>query len=162
MVNRRGVTLVEMMIAVAILGAVVLIAPAIFLQIQRINLLFTAKSGVQQDVRAGIDMMTRRLREAQAATVVIDSLSGQPPYSRISFTSVNGTDYSFYQRNKELYISENGGAKKLSDNLRYLSFTFPRSDDPTIVSVSITMEKSTYESQTKALQLSIEKVRIMN
>ena len=50
----------------------------------------------------------------------------------------------------------------ITGNLRYIAFTYPRSDDPTIISVAVTMEKATYEGGTKALELSIEKVRIMN
>jgi hypothetical protein len=46
--------------------------------------------------------------------------------------------------------------------LRYIAFTYARTDDPSILSVSITTEKETYESGTKALQMAIEKVRVMN
>ena len=160
--NKKGYTLTEMMIAVAILGIVMGTAPAIFLQVQRFNRIYEAKNSIQRDVRTSIDAITRNLRQAYSSGVVIDSASGQPPYSRISFQSVNGKTYSYYQQGTNLFQTVDSATNRLSENLRYIAFTFPRSDDPHIISVSITMEKATFEMRTKALQLSIEKVRIMN
>jgi hypothetical protein len=51
---------------------------------------------------------------------------------------------------------------KLSDLLSFIAFTFPRTDDATIVSVSLTMQKATFEGGSKALELTVQKVRIMN
>jgi hypothetical protein len=50
----------------------------------------------------------------------------------------------------------------LSKNLVYIAFTFPHTDDPTIVSVSLTMGKSIQLGKKKVLELTIQKVRVMN
>jgi len=63
---------------------------------------------------------------------------------------------SFYQQGTVLYqVAQSTTA--ISQNLHYIAFTYPRTDDPTIISVAITMEKATYEGGYKALELSIRK-----
>ena len=60
-------------------------------------------------------------------------------------------------------MSTNGAAgKKVADDLRYIAFTYPKSDDGYIISISVTFERATYEGATKALQMAVEKVRVMN
>ena len=53
-------------------------------------------------------------------------------------------------------------ARQISDGLRYIAFTFPMSDDMGIVSVSLTMEKETFQGRSKAMHLAVEKIRVMN
>jgi len=90
-----------------------------------------------------------------------------PPHSRITFTRYkpNGSTeiVSYYQSGKKLYMSTDGAAgKKVADDLRYIAFTYPKSDDGYIISISVTFERATYEGATKALQMAVEKVRVMN
>jgi hypothetical protein len=49
-----------------------------------------------------------------------------------------------------------------SRDLVYIAFTFPRSDYPRLVSVSMTMGKNIELGRRKELELTIQKVRIMN
>ncbi len=65
----------------------------------------------------------------------------------------------FYQNGKSLYQVA-GSTTLISNNVQYIAFTYPRTDDPTIMSVALTMEKATYQGGYKALELSIQKVRI--
>jgi prepilin-type N-terminal cleavage/methylation domain-containing protein len=159
--NRNGLTLVEMMVVVAIIGFAVVAGPKLLVNAIRFFQLHTAKVAIQRDARSSLEIINRFLRQAVSSSVVIDQLAGQPPYSRISFKGFDGKTFMFYQQNSTLYqvaLSTTPIAK----NLRYIAFTYPRSDDPTIISVAMTMEKSTYEGGSKALELSIEKVRLMN
>jgi len=160
--RRRGYTLTEAMLVVAILGVLATIGPGILLQVNRFFILSRARSDIQREARASMYVINRNLRQAQSSTIVIDCVSGQPYYSRITFTKIQGTTISFYQSGKNLIQSSGNNAKTLSKNLRYLAFAFPRSDDMTIVSVSLTLEESIYQAQTKALHMASERVRIMN
>ena len=70
---------------------------------------------------------------------------------------------SYYQQGNQLFQARGGvTGKMIANNLRYIAFTYPRTDDDTILSISFTFEKATYEGGTKALQMAVEKVRIMN
>lgn len=164
--KRGGYTLMELMLTVAILGVVFTIAAPLMLQSTNFWRLTSARYAIQRDVRTSIDMINRFTRQAQAGTVVIDNAAGQPPASRLRFNYVNssGNDVVmyFYQSGKKLYMNNNGSVKMLSENLAYIAFTYPRSDDTSIISVAMTMQSPTYRGGKKALQLSIQKVRIMN
>ncbi|OIO00256.1 MAG: hypothetical protein COX65_08005 [Elusimicrobia bacterium CG_4_10_14_0_2_um_filter_56_8] len=164
--KRRGYTLMEMMMAVAIIGIVSGASAPLMFQATNFWRLTSARYAIQRDVRTAIDMINRFTRQAQSATVVIDRASGQPPASRIQFqytnTSGNNVMMSFYQDGKKLYVNNDGSINLLSENLAYIAFTYPRTDDISIISVAMTMQSPTYRGGKKALQLSIQKVRIMN
>lgn len=167
MIKLKGYTLAEVLLVVCLIGVLSMAAPPLLLQTVRFIRLNTAKAEIQRDVRQGLDLMNRYLRQGKASSLVIDSLSGNPPYSRLTFDTVSNDGYRFYQDKKTLFMQtrKNGvwyGPKVISRNLRFLAFTYPRTDDDQIISISITTEKETYQGGTKALQLSIEKVRIMN
>ena len=161
--NRRGYTLVEIMIGVAILGILGAVVTNLFIGGVRFWRLSIAKSEIQRDARTYLDAIGRTLRQAQASTVTIDRLnSSQPAYSRISFTTIQGKSMAYYQNGIRLCQLINGSTYYLADNLRNIYFTFPRTDDADIVSISLCFEKATYTGGTKALHLSVEKIRIMN
>ena len=159
---RKGFTLTELMLTVAILGIVGGMAAPLMMQMTNFWRLTTARNTIQRDVRGTLDIINRFARQAQSATLVIDAASGQPPCSRVTFTSIQGNAVSLYQSGKNLYMSLDGRVTRLTENLAYISFTYPRSDDVTLLSVSITIQAPTYLGGRKALQLSIQKVRIMN
>lgn len=162
-----GYTLAEVLLVVGLIGVLSLVVPPLFLQTIRFVRLHLAKAEIQRDARLSLEMINRSLKQAKASSITIDQASGNSPYSSITFETIEGTGYRFYQDKKNLVmeIRRSGlwsGAKILSKNLRYIAFTYPRTDDTRILSVSITTEKQTYEGGAKALQLSQEKIRIMN
>ena len=107
--------------------------------------------------------MTRSLRQAQANSKKISRAnSSQPFYSKITFTKEQGDVLVFQQEGVNLYQIIGGASRPLSRNLKYLAFTFPRSDDMGIISVSLTLEKNIFQGRKKALHMASEKVRIMN
>ncbi len=165
--SQRGFSLTELMIVIALLGVMMGIGPALILNMMKFWWVQTARAEVQRDARASLDIINRNIRQATSSTVQITSRPSQPPYSWIQFSITKGTgpalgNYAYYQEGKDLKFMKNGSTGTLATNLRYVAFTYPRTDDQGIISVSLTFEKSTYSGYTKALQLSIEKVRIMN
>lgn len=159
-----GFTLAEMMVTVAILGIVFALAPKVMIDTYKFFRLTIARSEIQRDARSALDLINRRMRQAKASTIVVDRLStSQPPYSRVSFTTISGSTLSFYQDGKTLYMNDGlGGANRLAENLRYLAFIYGQTDNSYIMSVSVTFEKETYAGKAKALQTAVEKVRVMN
>ncbi|HAH32465.1 MAG TPA: hypothetical protein DCL44_09165 [Elusimicrobia bacterium] len=164
--KRKGYSLVEMMLTVAILGILSTIAAPLFMQMTNFWRMTSARYAIQRDVRTSLALINRFTRQAQSSTVVIDNASGQPPASRIHFhytnTDGNTVPVYFYQLGKNLYMSNNSRTTVLSSNLAYIAFTYPRTDDISLISVAVTMQSPTYRGGKKALQLSIQKVRIMN
>lgn len=150
------------MLAVTIMGIVFGLFPTFFIQMTQLQKQTEARLGIQRDARIGLDLINRFLREASASSVVIDRYGTQPFYSRITFTGVDGVWRRFYQDGKNLNMVVSGSTKTISENLLYLAFTYPETEDDNIISVSITTEKATYQEGTKNLQLSVEKVRVMN
>lgn len=159
---KKGYTLTEVMMTVAIVGIVGGMAGPMMMQMTNFWRQTTARNAIQRDVRGSLDIINRFARQAQSDTVVIDADSGQPPCSRVTFTSIQGSTVSFYQSGNKLYMSLAGKVTLLTDNLAYIAFTYPRTDDITLLSVAITAQSATYRGGKKALQLSIQKVRIMN
>jgi prepilin-type N-terminal cleavage/methylation domain-containing protein len=164
MVNRRsGVTLMELMITISIVSAVFAISAPILMQANRQFIMNRSRVELQQEARAVMYVVTRNLRQAQAASITINRASAsQPFYSKISFTKQQGSILVFQQEGQYLYQVINGVRRPLSKNLKYLAFTFPRSDDMGIISVSLTLEKQIFEGRKKALHMASEKVRVMN
>ena len=158
-----GYSLTEMMLVVAILGILSTVGPMLITQTNRFFLMTTTKADLQKEARAAMYVINRNLRQAQSNTIIIDrSAAGQPFYSRITFTKIQGTTMRFHQNGNQLIQTVGNNTKILTKNVRYLAFNFPRSEDLTIVSIGMTLEKSTYGGLTKALHMASEKVRVMN
>lgn len=150
------------MVAIAILSVIIMVAPRLMQDTTRFSKLSTARLETVRDARDSLGFINKTLRQANASTINVTQKSGQAPYSAVAFTTTDGRSMEFYQQNKTLYSVQDGSTQTLSTNLRFISFSYPRTDDPNIISVSVTMEKGTFEERTKALQMAIEKVRVMN
>jgi len=162
--NRRpGVTLLEMLLVVGIVSTLFTVAAPLMLQANRQFILNRTRVELQQEARSVMYIITRSLRQATSESITLSrASSSQPFYSKISFTKQQGTLMVFQQEGTTLYQVFGTSKRPLSRNLKYLAFTFPRSDDMGIISVSVTMEKEIFEGRKKALHMASEKVRIMN
>jgi prepilin-type N-terminal cleavage/methylation domain-containing protein len=167
--KRSGVTLMELMVVLGIVSILFTVAAPILLQANRQFIMVRTKVQLQQEARGIMYVITRALRQAQANSIVITRAStSQPYYSKITFTTEQSSttlvsnNYVFQQQGMVLYQLINSQQRVLSSNLNYLAFTFPRSDDMSMISVSITLQKGIYEGRTKALHMASEKVRVMN
>lgn len=158
----KGVSLPEMAVTVAVLSLLALVVGPLFMHASRFYIMNRTRVELQQEARAALTIMTKNLRQAQAPSISIDRLAGQPYYSRITFTKIDGSVIAYTQDGSRLVETVGARAKELTDDLRFLNFYFPRSDDMTIVSVSMTLEKGIFEKRTKALHVASEKVRVMD
>jgi prepilin-type N-terminal cleavage/methylation domain-containing protein len=160
--SRRGYTMTEMMMVVAIVGILASVGPTLLIGMQNFFLMTSARYEVQRDARATLDTVNRYLRQAVSSTMVIDTPASQGPYSRIRFKHVDGRYMEFRQSGNELIQVIDNRTSTVTKNLAYIAFTFPRTDDPSIVSVSITMSKNIQLGRRKVLELTIQKIRVMN
>lgn len=158
----RGYSLVEVLLVVAVIGTLASIGPTLMISVQNFYLQTTARNEIQRDARATLDIINRNIRQGKYRSIVIDTPTGQGPYSRIRFTHVDGRSVEFRQDGSKLVQKIAGVETNIAQNLEYVAFTFPRSDFPRLVSVSITMGKTSYKGQKKELELTIQKIRVMN
>ena len=159
----RGHSLMEILVVMIVIGVLATVAPRLLIQVNQFFIFSWVKADLQREGRAAMYLINRDLHQALSNTIRIDQAGGQPYYSRIAFTKIQGTGMTFYQNGTNLMMTDGGNpAKRLSTSLRYLAFSFPRSNDLTIVSVSLTLEKNIYRANKKALHMASEKVRVMN
>lgn len=157
----KGLTMVELMINVVTLSIIAFALTSLFLKWIQFWQLSKAKGAIQRDARTCISAVNKHLRQGTASSVVIDRYdSNQPPYSRIYFEK-DGQPFIYYQKDQE-FIEVIKSTRTLAKSLRAVQFIYPESTNNSILNVSITFEKATYSRGTKALQLSVQKVRIMN
>lgn len=161
--RKKGFTLVEAMIALAVAGILISVGARLIIQANRYFVLSNARVGLQEEARSVMYVVTRNLRQAQNATITIGRYSAsQPYYSQITFTTGQGATMTFFQNGNLLEMQSGTMTKVLCTDLVYLAFTFPRSDDMSIVSVSMTLQNGTYQGKVKALHMASEKVQVMN
>lgn len=147
---------------VLILGLIALIAMPLFVQSTRFYLMNRTRTELQQEARQSLSLITKNVRQARSTSIVISRDAGQPYYSRITFTRIDGVTLMYRQSGGNLIETVGARNQVIADNLRFLCFAFPRSDDMTILSVDITLEKGIYEGKTKALHVASERVRVMS
>lgn len=160
--SSSGYTLTEAMLVVAIVGVLATMSVSLLINMTNFWRQTTARNDIERDVRVSLDVINRMVRQAQKSTVLVDQVSGQPPFSRITFTTIDGRVISYYQTGNILFQKIGSNISVLSRNVGFIAFAYPRTDDTTIVSVAMTAQAATYKGASKALQLSIQKVRIMN
>ncbi len=171
--EEKGVTLIELMIVVAILGILLSVGANVLLTGWKFLRLSQAKAEIQRDARTCLNLIHRNLREAKSSSVTIYKSTettgvNNPPCSLISFTNIDDDQIYYYQDSDKLYQKTKRSSETqyssnfLAEKLRYICFSYPQTDDETIISVSLCFERATYAGGAKALQLSVEKIRLMN
>jgi prepilin-type N-terminal cleavage/methylation domain-containing protein len=160
--SRAGYTLTELLMVVAIIGILSTVVPTMVTQMQNFFMMTSARYEIQRDARTTLDTVNRYLRQAVATSVIMDTPAGQGPFSRIRFSHVDGRYMEFRQAGSNLIQVIGTANTVVSKNLLYIAFTYPHSDDTSIISVSITMGKSIQLGRRKVLELTIQKVRVMN
>jgi len=160
--KKKGYTLVEVMLVLAVMGIVLAGTLGLLINFTRFWRVNQAKLDIQRDARRTLSLMNKSLRQAVAGSILIDQIDGMPPWSRVTFNGLDGVSVSYYQDGGRLYQQTNGHILLLGENLKTVRFSYPSSDDGALLGVSVCFEKATYEGGSKSLQMSIEKVRIMN
>lgn len=160
--GRAGYSLTEMLMVVAIIGILATVGSRVMLQINRYFIMTNTRAELQREARAAMYVINRNLRQGSIGSITIDCAPSQPFYSRLTFTKITGSRMIFYRSGTSLLQTVGTKTRTLSKNVKYLAFTFPRSDDLSVISVSITLEKAIYQGRVKALHMASEKVRVMN
>ena len=163
MVRRSSFTLIEMM-AVVVISSILVISGIPIIKSMNENIMMSkTRLKLQQDARNIMSILNRFLREAKASSIVISRYNSSQPFcSYIRFTTIDLKTYEFYQLGKKLFVKQGGNLNLLSEDIRYLAFTFPDSSNMSIVSISITFERDLFRGRKKAIHVASEKVRIMN
>lgn len=165
MVNhRRGVTLVELMLASAVLALLFSMGSTLLVRINSFLRISMGKIETQRDVRNLLTMITSDIRLAKSSQIVLSRYDNtQPPYSMITIQKYQGDTLSFWQSGRSLCMEKNGGGPTvLSKNIRSLMFSYPSTSDPSLLTVLLTIEKPDGTGRTQALQMGGESIRIMN
>jgi len=141
--NRKGLSLVEILIAVAI-SALVLGTMARFMP-QKIKNLRYIRERAQANIEARIvmDTLLQTLRKGQPQTLDIDTPAGGPPNSRARFVGTDGQTYLLgWDFSKQGTVILQIGAmepKTLARNVTGITFAGD-SRDPAIVTVSLRLD----------------------
>lgn len=159
--SRSGFTLLEAALTVSILSIVALLGPRLLRLTETFFNQGLARAEVQRNLRAALDQMDRSLRQASASTVSIAQDSGELPLSRISFTMPDGTLVVYKLKGRKLQRLVGAQTAVLAENVEYLAFTYPRSDDDTVLSIAMTVDRRTYTGRT-SVHGGLPNVRIMN
>lgn len=164
MVRRhRGYTLVELLAVSAILALLLSLGSSLFARINTFMRLSIGKIETQRDVRNSMALITREMRRALASKITLTrSDATHPPYSKISFQNYLGETVSIWQSGRSLYLTKNASTTLLSKNVRSVLFYFPSTDDMSLLSFLLTIEKSDGTGRIQSLQMGGETVRILN
>ncbi len=169
---QKGTTLIEMMVALAILSIISYVFTQVQAYIMRFTLVSQAKQETVQESRTALSVMQKMIQQGNASTFVIDQENGAPPYSRLYFqaTSPEGVDREFYffqqTRTLVMWYRDVGAAawkqKRLTEKVRLVTFFYPITNDNQLISVNLTISKRTAESKETFLQMALQKIRIQN
>jgi len=161
--NKKGWTLVEVLIVVTMIGVLSLSVSSIFYNIWQFYKMSYAQKEIQEEARVIMELIRRNLRNGISDTIVISRYDDtQPYYSKIDFNTLDGSRVSYYQIDRTLYQEIDGNKKVLSKNVTYFAITPSKTYELNIISVAITLEKEVYELKKKALHMASEKVMVMN
>lgn len=144
-----GFTLVEVLVAVAILLLFVAGGTKFFEHTTRSWQENYARLEIQQSARIAMDEMTNNIRQASAATVVIDALA-VPANSRISFQVIKDTGtraITYYLDQEKLHVEMNTMESTSFTNVQELYFakrnpaTVPPDEDPRSIYIRLILKK---------------------
>lgn len=182
----RGFTLVELMMAVAILGIGTAFITSMFLNGYRAWKRSFDEMLLQQGARRSMAIITRALREGSPGSVQISTPAGMPQFSQIAFRDGRGKGWIFRQRMKgtdpvasasvfliEYVVSTADWPSSppgvisatmfLADDVSMLSFVYPSFQNGRLIDVGITMRKLPYRNGSGPVTVQlVERVLLRN
>ena len=159
--------MLEMVLTVAIVSILAGLGADIMMKTNQYFLLTRTRLDLQRQARSIMYVMSREIRQAQNATIVLTQQASQPPCSTITFTTGSGKVVTYEQIGNQLiqYVTPSGKPTQkmvLTKNLEYLAFSFPRSDDLTIISLSLTLQEIISQGREKSLHTASQQIQVMN
>ncbi|MBW2482458.1 MAG: prepilin-type N-terminal cleavage/methylation domain-containing protein [Deltaproteobacteria bacterium] len=142
--SKAGFTLAELLVAMGIMAIVVTAIVSLFTSLNRVYTTQGVAAGVQQVTRAGIDIMTRKIRMAGFNPLDVGNIGivqADPDRIRFSFDydgdgtiATNGDEDIAYllNENNQLIQQKNGKStsnESLVDNVTDLTFRYLDADD---------------------------------
>jgi len=164
-----GFTLIEMVMVAAILGLVIMLVPPLLNGFTRLFLQSRAKLELQRESKVVMRTIETNLSQGRAGTLRIDRADADEIFwSSMTFTRIDGAfalsdrTITYYQQENEAVEDMEGQSRVLSKNVKFLNFSVPRTDEPGVVTVTLTLEKETFGGRKLALHTTSNRVRVAN
>lgn len=158
-----GMTLAEVLMAMAAIGIIALVIPQLLLGTYRFLRLSQTRLEVQRDSRSIMSIIETSVREASADTVTLTRHdAGEPPYSKIEFTNVDGETIRIYQSDGALYLEKGAQRRTLTGDLRFAAFAYAATTKDALLSAALCLEKTAYSGTDKNFFLSVQKMKVGN
>lgn len=144
--SNKGVTTIELMVGVAIMGILSLVLPKVFLQFTKHITSTSVNMDVDTDARVTLHNLRQFLQSARRSTIVIDQLPTEAPYSRIQFKNTDGVTMALYKSGYDFMHVVNGSTHTiLRDSLKSLCFAYPDLRDDKLITVAVSVRKGKVE-----------------
>jgi prepilin-type N-terminal cleavage/methylation domain-containing protein len=138
MEKKKGFTLIELMVVVALLGILGYGIMKFFTNTYRIWWQASQQIDVQQKARAAMDEMTRFIRQARPVTgIAVGAQAGEDPNTMITFTHIDGRQISYYKSGDSLKRVVNGATTDaIAEDLVSIYFILDPPITPSQVDIS--------------------------
>jgi len=165
--GQAGFTIVELLIALAIMSVGIGIVALQFRTMWDLWKKNWTELLLQRGARMTLEQMAQGLRQAKPGTVTIDSLAGEPNYSRVAFTHVKEQAWQFYKQGDRVYVVRPRlgttifQTDSLTERVEALQFTYPSFQDTALLDIGITLSQTAYRDHIVRLQLT-QRVEMRN
>lgn len=160
--SERGFTLLQTMLAVAVLGILAALTARLLGQVLRSWVMTRATFEVHQSSRQSRDLLVQALRNASASSVIITRANTlQPPLSKLCFIDTNGDSRVVFQEGRRLiqgtWSSTTATVSDthvlLNDYVERFNAYYPDQKDPTHVAFSLMIRATPLRMQGKPIEL---------
>lgn len=120
-----GYSLVEIMVIAALIGIFCMVLPPLLRVFLINNASATNTQGVDIRVNGVLEMIKTDLKRAHFFSVRLSNYPNNPPFSKVTFVTVEGSTVTYWQDSSVLYVDRGSGPNKIIDGLRNVYFYYP-------------------------------------